>query len=79
MLLKFALYFFIAFAIQFLVLVLKTTDPEFGLTIAAICIAFASAFLAVFAVCDPEFFLLVSSSLFFSFLVLIPTFSLSKK
>jgi len=53
MLLKFALYFFVAFAIQFLVLVLKTTDPEFGLTIFAICVAFASAFWAVFSVIFP--------------------------
>lgn len=50
MLLKFALYFFIAFAIQFLVLVLKTTDPEFGLTIVAIFASLLAAFIVVYAV-----------------------------
>jgi len=50
MLLKFALYFFIAFAIQFLVLVLLTTDPEFALTIVAIVAAVFAAWVVIFAV-----------------------------
>jgi len=49
MLLKFAVYFFDAFAIQFVVLVLHPTDPEFGLTIVALAVSFPIVFLVVFA------------------------------
>jgi len=50
MLLKFDVYFFIAFAIQFLVLVLRTNDPEFGLTIFAILISPLIVYIVFYAV-----------------------------
>jgi len=50
----------LAFAIQFLVLVLKVTDPEFGLTIFAIFISFFIIGVVVYGV----------TFLFFSFFFL---------
>jgi len=50
MLLKLDVFFFEAFAIQFLYLVLHPTDPEYGLTIAAICLAIPIVLVAYWAV-----------------------------
>jgi len=58
MLLKLDVFFFTAFAIQFLYLVLLTTNSEFGLTIAAICMAIPVAFFAYFAVCRESFWMM---------------------
>lgn len=49
MFLKFALYFFLAYAIQFAVLVLRYSDPEFGLTIFAIFASFFIVYLVAYA------------------------------
>jgi hypothetical protein len=45
-LLKFDFFFFLAFTVQFLVVVISVTDAEFGLTIAAIPITIATLILA---------------------------------
>ena len=50
MLLKLDFYFFEVFAIQFLVLVLHTTDPEYALTIVIIILALPIVIFAIYAV-----------------------------
>ena len=50
MLLKLDFYFFEVFAIQFLVLVLQTADPEYGLTIAIIILALPIVIYAMYCV-----------------------------
>eukprot|EP00999_Lentomonas_sp_LEN2_P003074 NODE_927_length_1114_cov_96.605876_g884_i0.p1 GENE.NODE_927_length_1114_cov_96.605876_g884_i0~~NODE_927_length_1114_cov_96.605876_g884_i0.p1 ORF type:complete len:331 (-),score=50.45 NODE_927_length_1114_cov_96.605876_g884_i0:29-1021(-) len=49
MLLKYDVYFFIAFAVQFMVLVLSLSDPEFGLTIGLLVLSLAALVLAIYA------------------------------
>lgn len=53
MLLKLDFYFFEVFAIQFLVLVLQTADPEYGLTIAIIILALPIVIYAMYCVRNP--------------------------
>ncbi|KAI9748594.1 MAG: hypothetical protein M4579_007177 [Chaenotheca gracillima] len=47
-LLKFDFFFFLAFTVQFVVMVIRTNDPEFGLTIAAIPITILILILAAY-------------------------------
>lgn len=47
-LLKFDFFFFLAFTVQFLVIVTNVTDAEFGLTIAAVPITVLILFMAAF-------------------------------
>jgi len=50
MFLKLDVFFFLAFSVQFLVLVLSQHDPEFALTIAALPITLIILILAVYGV-----------------------------
>jgi hypothetical protein len=50
MLLKLAFYFFEVFAIQFLVLVLQTADPEYALTITIIVLALPIVIYGIYCV-----------------------------
>jgi len=59
MLLKLDVFFFEAFAIQFLYLVLESTDPEFGLTIVAIISAIPIAVFAYFSVVKENMWMMI--------------------